>query len=247
MVNGNRFGVEFNNLIFELYLHYIIQNSNIAIQCKTVYFVTVMTDTKPKCHICGETITTANSKLQLKPESCTHFMCDDCIDDLILTDPDDEQPIYPCPFCEKRTTNERGATDSKHDHNGTTVTDNLEDTSVSKVIHGARNSEPQGKGSEHAETGKYKETKLCSDGCIFCHGDNVNPMKYQNDSSSKSEVQTVHTHPEYIVLNKCEASIVLTLRASCANGHQHTQMKQCFLCEKKPSPMSDNQPDSCEG
>ena len=60
----------------------------------------VMTDTSPECHICGESIDVAKSKLQLKPESCSHFMCDGCIEDLILTDPNDEEnPNYPCPFC----------------------------------------------------------------------------------------------------------------------------------------------------
>ena len=198
-------------------------------------------DMEPECHICGETITRSNSKLRLKPDFCTHYMCDDCIEDLILTDPDEEQHVYPCPFCDKTTTIENRPANSYNDHNGKTKTDNFEGFTVSEVNIDDTFPE-QSTDQLKGKIDLNKATKPCSDGCIFCNEANNISKKSQNNSSPIVRIETFHTNPAYTALNNCGVpnSEVLASRASCVNGHQYTELKQCLLCENSPSLMSDN-------
>ena len=198
-----------------------------------------MTDTSPECHICGESIDVAKSKLQLKPESCSHFMCDGCIDDLILTDPNDEEnPNYPCPFCAKSATCETAELTevkndtTQYDRNGGTYGFAL--TVADKV---------NVNGSETEVKSDKTGIKLCSDQCIFCQeASNTHSEEQQHDSSQDS----VHTHPAYAAINNQNVSN-LQLSASgdfCGNGHFKAHVKQCLLCQNEPSLVSDKQQDS---
>ena len=198
-----------------------------------------MTDTSPECHICGESIDVAKSKLQLKPESCSHFMCDGCIEDLILTDPNDEEnPNYPCPFCAISETcgtaepSEVNNDTIKYDRNGCT-------NGLALIVADKVNVN----GSETEVKSDKTGIKLCSDQCIFCQeASNTHSEEQQHDSSQDS----VHTHPAYAALNNQNVSN-LQLSASgdfCGNGHFKAHVKQCLLCQNEPSLVSDKQQDS---
>ena len=149
-----------------------------------------MADTSRECHICGESIDMAKPKLQPKPESCCHFMCDGCIEDLILTDPtDDENPTYPCPFCATSETGGEGEpTEVKND---TTRHNSNRDINGSVLILADKVNID---GSETEVKSDKKGTKLCSDQCIFCkEADKPQSEEQQQDSS-----QGLYPHPSGI-------------------------------------------------
>ena len=198
-----------------------------------------MTDTSPECHICSESIDVAKSKLQLKPESCSHFMCDGCIEDLILTDPNDEEnPNYPCPFCAKsETCGTAEPTEVRNDTAGSDSNGGISDLTL--IVADKVNIN----GSETEVNSDKKGVKLCSDQCIFCQEvSSTQSGEQQHDSSEDS----IHTHPAYAALNNQKVSN-LQLSASgdfCGNGHFKAHVKQCLLCQNEPSLVMDKQHDS---
>ena len=190
-----------------------------------------MTDTSAECHICGESIDVVKSKLQLKPESCCHLMCDGCIDDLILTDPtEEENPSYPCPFCAKFETCGAEPTEEKNDTAG------YESNDVTNGLTLILTDKVNIDGSETEVDSDKQGIKLCSDQCIFC----------KEAGNTRSQEQQHDTHPAYVTLNNQKVSN-LQLSASgdfCENGHFKPEVKQCLLCQNEPSLVSDKQHDS---
>ena len=206
--------------------------------CKTLVTLS-MADTSRGCHICCESIDVAKSKLQLKPESCCHFMCDGCIEDLILTDPtDDENPTYPCPFC--AVTETRGKGEPTEIKNDTTEYDSNGGINGSALILADKVNIDD---SETEVNRDKKGTKQCSDQCIFCkEAGKLQSEEQQHDSSQDS----IHTHPAYAELNNPEVSN-LELSASgdfCENGRFKVRVKECLLCQNEQSLVSNKQHDS---
>ena len=58
------------------------------------------------CYICEEIVDEDVLRQSPRPQYCSHTICNRCKDDLILRDPETQQPYHPCPLCAETSHNE---------------------------------------------------------------------------------------------------------------------------------------------
>ncbi len=56
-----------------------------------------------KCSICEESINKDKWKKSQGQQSCSHVICKQCEEELILRDPETQEPHHPCPLCAETT------------------------------------------------------------------------------------------------------------------------------------------------
>ena len=78
------------------------------------------------CHICEEIVDENVLRKSPRPQYCPHTICNQCKEDLILRDPETQQPYHPCPLCAETSHNEEPSCQSRTNEVPTKTTEQIE-------------------------------------------------------------------------------------------------------------------------